>query len=64
MKRQFGDANADGKVNLCDCITVANAFGSCSGKPKWNPTADLNGDNKVDLKDYIIVSANFGKVYN
>jgi uncharacterized protein YlzI (FlbEa/FlbD family) len=64
MKKQFGDVNTDGKVNLSDCITVANAFGSYPGKPKWNPMADLNGDNKVDLKDYIIVTTNFGKVYN
>jgi hypothetical protein len=64
MKKAFGDVNADGKVNLSDCIIVANALRSCPGKPKWNPMADLNGDNKVDLRDLAIVSTNFGNDYS
>jgi hypothetical protein len=64
MKKQFGDVNADGKVNLIDCIILANAFGSCPGQPKWNPMADLNGDNKVDLRDCLIVCANLWNVYD
>jgi squalene-hopene/tetraprenyl-beta-curcumene cyclase len=64
MKKQFGDVDADGKVNLMDCIIVANAFGSCPGQRNWNPMADLNGDNKVDMKDCLIICANIWNVYN
>ncbi len=64
MKKQFGDVNADGEVNLMDCIIAAKALGSCPGQRNWNPMADLNGDNKVDMRDCIIICANIWNVYN
>jgi hypothetical protein len=64
MKKQFGDVNADCRVNLIDCIIVANAFGSCPGQRNWNLMADLNGDNKIDMRDCLIVCVNLWNVYD
>jgi len=51
----------DGKVDIKDVSTVARAYGSYPGHPKWDSRCDLNGDDKVDIKDMSLVSRNFGK---
>jgi hypothetical protein len=57
----MGDLNDDGIVDLFDCITLANAFGSTPGEPNWNALADLNHDNVVDIFDAIMLGAHFGQ---
>lgn len=57
------DLNCDGKVDIKDIATVAIAFGSFPGHPRWNPTADLNSDAKIDMMDIATVAINFGKTY-
>jgi uncharacterized protein (DUF2141 family) len=56
-----GDVDGDGKVDGKDLGTVAIAFGSYSGGPRWNPSADLNNDLKIDGKDMGIVAEYFGQ---
>jgi len=49
----------DFKVDIKDIATVAKAYGSYPGHPKWNPVADINGDYKIDIKDYVSVARQF-----
>jgi len=53
------DTNGDGKVDVYDAITLANAFGSQEGSDKWNEDCDLNGDLKVDVFDGLILARSF-----
>jgi parallel beta-helix repeat protein len=63
------DINHDLKVDMKDIATVAKAFGTSPGDPKWNPSADITGtvplvpDGKVDMRDIGLVAKNFGKKY-
>ncbi len=56
------DINRDGKIDILDLATVAHAFGSYPGHPRWNPDADVNEDEKVDIKDIAIVASHFGEI--
>lgn len=63
------DINHDLKVDMKDVATVAKAFGSSPGDPKWDPSADITGpvplvpDGKVDMRDIGLVAKNFGRKY-
>ena len=56
----LGDVNGDGIVDIYDVVTVATAFGSYPGHPKWNPDADLVPDSLIDIFDIVTVAKNFG----
>ncbi len=62
----IGDMNSDGKIDITDVATVAKAFGTQPGNPRWNPAADLSGptplvpDGKVDISDVALVAKEFG----
>jgi len=58
-----GDVNGDGKVNICDIVLAAKAYGSYPSHPRWNPMADENEDNKIGIIDIIIIAINLGKTY-
>jgi hypothetical protein len=57
-----GDVNNDGIVDTADIVTVALAFGSYPGHPKWNATLDswLKPDGIIDIFDLTIIGTNFG----
>jgi parallel beta-helix repeat protein len=63
------DINRDLKVDMKDIASVARAFGTSPGYPKWDPRADITGtvplipDGKVDMRDIGLVAKNFGKKY-
>jgi len=57
----LGDLNGDGIVNLKDAMSAANAFGSSTGDPNWNPDADLDGNGKINIMDLILLATNFGR---
>lgn len=65
--RLVGDINGDGKVDMRDIAIAAAAFGTHSGEPRWNPTADITGslylvpDGAVDMRDIALIAKNFGK---
>jgi len=64
-----GDVNADQKVNILDCIILANHFGHVNGNghtpgtKEWQNclNSDINSDNRVNILDCIILAGNFGK---
>jgi hypothetical protein len=56
-----GDVNGDGKVDLKDVFSVALAYGSYPGHPKYSPNLDINDDDTIDLKDYYATVLNYGK---
>ena len=41
---------------LKDLIALANAYGSNSASPNWNPNCDLDGNGVVGLPDLIIMT--------
>ena len=63
------DINHDLKVDMKDIASVARAFGTIPGDPKWDPRADITGtvplvpDGRVDMRDIGLVAKNFGKKY-
>jgi uncharacterized protein (DUF2141 family) len=57
----IGDVNGDGKVDIKDLALVAQAFGSYTGHPRYNPAADVNQDGWVDIRDLAMVAKNFGQ---
>jgi len=56
-----GDVNSDGKVRVDDILTIALAFGSDYGDPKYEPILDINGDLKIRVDDLLTAVGNFGK---
>jgi len=56
-----GDVNADGIVDIFDCVILALVFGSAPGDPNWNPNTDINGDGLVDIFDLVVVALHFGE---
>lgn len=58
------DVNLDGKVDLCDVVLAATAYGSTPGDPNWTPVADLAPPyGKVNLYDLVTILSNYGKQY-
>jgi hypothetical protein len=57
----LGDVTGDGKVDIIDIATIAKAYGSYPGHPKWNPNADLDDNNKIDIMDIAKAAKNYGK---
>jgi hypothetical protein len=64
-----GDVNGDKKVNILDCILIANHFGHADGdghapgSKEWLDCAncDINSDGRVNVLDCIILSSHFGQ---
>lgn len=54
------DVKCDGTINVLDLINVANALGSKSGEPRWNPNADVKEDNTINVLDLILVAKHLG----
>jgi archaellum component FlaG (FlaF/FlaG flagellin family) len=57
----WGDINNDGKVDITDMATLAIAFGSYPGHPRWNPDADLTLDQKIDILDLALAASHYGE---
>ena len=64
-----GDVNGDEKVNILDCMTLANHFGHRNGDghtpctKEWIAcmNSDINCDLKVNILDAIRLACNFGQ---
>jgi hypothetical protein len=56
----IADTNCDGKVDLKDYYSIAKAYGSYPGHPRWNPAADIVSDGKIDLKDIYTCARAYG----
>ena len=55
-----GDFDKDGDVDGSGLVIFADAFGSSSGGPDYNPVADFDGDGYVDENDLAAFAAAFG----
>ncbi len=51
-----GDINRDGYVNAIDLLTLASAFPSASGDPRYNEACDLNNDGAVNAIDLLMLA--------
>jgi hypothetical protein len=56
-----GDINADGIVDIFDCVRIALAFSATSHDPNWDPNADIDNSNLIDIFDLVIVAIHFGE---
>ena len=54
------DLDHNGTVDFIDVSTIAFAYGSTPGTPRWNPAADLNGNGMVDFLDVSLAAFDFG----
>jgi len=59
----LADINFDFKVDIKDIFTVAKAFGSYIGHPRWKLRADINCDKEVNIIDIYSVAKGFGKTW-
>ena len=55
------DFDKDGDVDGGDLVIFADAIGSSSGGPGYNPVADFDGDGFVDENDLAAFAAEFGR---
>ncbi|MDH7476906.1 MAG: CARDB domain-containing protein [Candidatus Bathyarchaeota archaeon] len=56
-----GDINADGIVDIFDCVKIAIAYGATPNDPNWDPDADITNDNIIDIFDLVIIAIHFGE---
>ncbi len=56
-----GDINADGIVDIFDCVKIAIAFASQPGDPNWDPDADITNDKLIDIFDIVIVALHYAE---
>ena len=56
-----GDVNGDRTVDVSDLDELAEAYGSTSTSPNWNPNVDINNDGLVDIFDIRITGAHWGQ---
>jgi hypothetical protein len=56
-----GDIDRSGRVDGADLVTLAIAFGSRQGEPRYKAIADLDGNGRIDGVDLARLAANFGQ---
>lgn len=56
-----GDVNFDGQVKIKDIASIARAFGSSVGEPRYHPNYDIDGDGAIKIRDIAIAARNFGR---
>lgn len=53
--------DGDGDVDLSDLASLLGVWGTCSGDPEYDATADLDGSGCVDLADLATLLAHYGE---
>lgn len=56
-----GDINADGIVDIYDCVKIAVAYSSAPNDPNWDPNADINNDKLIDIYDLVIIAIHYAE---
>jgi len=67
-----GDVNGDKRVNILDCILIANHFGHVNGDghtpglEEWTDcvNCDMNSDSKTNVLDCIVLANHFGQSWS
>jgi len=55
------DINGDGTVNIIDLASVAMAWGTRPGDPRWDPKCDIDENGLVNIIDLTLVALDWGK---
>jgi hypothetical protein len=58
-----GDINGDNDVDIKDVSSVAKAYGTSMGQPRYNPNGDFNDDHEIDIKDVSTTAKRYGDHY-
>lgn len=56
-----GDVDYDGDVDIFDIVTIAGAYGTEEGHPKYNAHCDIDGDGDIDIFDIVIACGHYGE---
>jgi hypothetical protein len=56
-----GDINADGIVDIFDCVKIALAFSATPHDPNWDPNSDIDNSYLTDIFDLVIVAIHFAE---
>jgi hypothetical protein len=59
----IGDINGDGKVNVLDAVTIAQAWDATPSDPQWDIRADINHDGHVDMLDASRIGIHWGETW-
>jgi len=55
------DINGDGTVNIIDLASVAKAWNTRPGDPRWDSRCDIDGNGLVNILDIALVALDFRK---
>jgi len=55
------NSNNENIIDIRDIATVAKAYGSYPGHPKWNAACDFDDNDKINIIDISMIARNFGK---
>lgn len=55
------DIDGDGTVNIIDLASVARAWNTRPGDPRWDPRCDIDENGLVNIIDVTLVALDFGK---
>lgn len=55
-----GDADNGNSVSLSDFSLLASSYGTSTGDPNYNASADFNADGMVQLIDFSLLASNYG----
>ena len=56
-----GDIDGDKDVDIYDIVSLADAYGTEEGNPRFFANGDLDGDGDIDIYDIVIAADNYGK---
>ncbi len=56
-----GDLDQDWDVDIFDIVTIARAYGSEAGGPRYTQKCDLDRDGDIDIFDVVIAASNYGQ---
>src|SRR5262249_59491455 len=60
IKRLFGDANGDGRIDNSDFVWFRSTFGLSSGQTGFLAYFDYDGSGLIDNTDFVQFRARFG----
>ena len=56
-----GNIDADTDVDIFDIVKLAEAYGTKTADPQYNPNCDINNDGDIDIFDIVIAASHYGE---